>query len=150
MCKTFQVDFKSCCKLRCKVLLSLLWQWQNRLSAIMKTNWLCFCCAEFLILSHELSLAGVFAPTLFSKAYGNLVCDACTNSTGSNSTGNSSGPFICHNCHYDVVGILSNTVLFTVQGLYAFKRVMVFCLFFNRTMAHCSTATWSKKSFLYI
>lgn len=46
-------------------------------------------------------LTGVFAPTLFSKAYGSLVCEACTNSTGGNSTG--SGPFVCHNCHYDLV-----------------------------------------------
>ncbi|KAL0968384.1 hypothetical protein UPYG_G00266170 [Umbra pygmaea] len=45
-----------------------------------------------------ISVGGVFAPTLFSKAYGNLVCDNCTNSTGSNS----SGSFICHNCHYDL------------------------------------------------
>uniref|UniRef100_A0A669EA45 Cation/H+ exchanger protein 2 n=1 Tax=Oreochromis niloticus TaxID=8128 RepID=A0A669EA45_ORENI len=29
-----------------------------------------------------ISIGGVFAPTLFSKAYGNLVCDSCTNSTG--------------------------------------------------------------------
>uniref|UniRef100_A0A7N8Y997 Putative cation exchanger C521.04c n=1 Tax=Mastacembelus armatus TaxID=205130 RepID=A0A7N8Y997_9TELE len=33
-----------------------------------------------------ISVGGVFAPTLFSKAYGNLVCDACTNSIGGNST----------------------------------------------------------------
>ncbi|KAJ8003063.1 hypothetical protein DPEC_G00165460, partial [Dallia pectoralis] len=45
-----------------------------------------------------ISVGGVFAPTLFSKAYGNLVCDNCTDSTGSNT----SGPFICHNCHYDL------------------------------------------------
>ncbi|XP_029379534.1 low affinity vacuolar monovalent cation/H(+) antiporter isoform X1 [Echeneis naucrates] len=51
-----------------------------------------------------ISVGGVFAPTLFSKAYGNLVCDACSNS----STGNSSGPFVCHNCHYD----LNNGTLF--------------------------------------
>ncbi|XP_074533591.1 uncharacterized protein LOC141796402 [Halichoeres trimaculatus] len=51
-----------------------------------------------------ISVGGVFAPTLFSKAYGNLVCDACTNST----PGNSSGPFVCHNCHYD----LNNGTLF--------------------------------------
>lgn len=51
-----------------------------------------------------ISVGGVFAPTLFSKAYGNLVCDACTNSAG----GNSSGPFVCHNCHYD----LNNGTLF--------------------------------------
>ena len=42
--------------------------------------------------------AGVFAPTLFSKAYGNLVCDTCTTSAGCNAT------FTCHNCHYDLVG----------------------------------------------
>uniref|UniRef100_UPI0037E91B24 uncharacterized protein n=1 Tax=Semicossyphus pulcher TaxID=241346 RepID=UPI0037E91B24 len=55
-----------------------------------------------------ISVGGVFAPTLFSKAYGNLVCDACTNSTGGNHTSNSSGPFVCHNCHYD----LNNGTLF--------------------------------------
>ncbi|MEQ2177489.1 hypothetical protein GOODEAATRI_004083, partial [Goodea atripinnis] len=48
------------------------------------------------------SCPGVFAPTLFSKAYGNLVCDACTNTTGGNSTSNGSGLFVCHNCHYDL------------------------------------------------
>ncbi|KAM7414359.1 hypothetical protein PAMA_019261 [Pampus argenteus] len=51
-----------------------------------------------------ISVGGVFAPTLFSKAYGNLVCDACTSSTGRNS----SGPLVCHNCHYD----LNNSTLF--------------------------------------
>uniref|UniRef100_UPI003AAE55FD uncharacterized protein n=1 Tax=Centroberyx gerrardi TaxID=166262 RepID=UPI003AAE55FD len=55
-----------------------------------------------------ISVGGVFAPTLFSKAYGSLVCDACTNSTGANGTSNSSGPFVCHHCHYD----LNNSTLF--------------------------------------
>ncbi|XP_077424438.1 uncharacterized protein LOC144053647 isoform X1 [Vanacampus margaritifer] len=49
-----------------------------------------------------ISVGGVFAPTLFSKAYGNFVCDSCTNSTSTNTTSNSSGPFVCRNCHYDV------------------------------------------------
>ncbi|CAN9499179.1 unnamed protein product [Ophioblennius macclurei] len=49
-----------------------------------------------------ISVGGVFAPTLFSKAYANLVCDACTNTAEGNGTGNSSGPFVCHNCHYDL------------------------------------------------
>ncbi|KAG7253322.1 hypothetical protein CRUP_001175, partial [Coryphaenoides rupestris] len=44
----------------------------------------------------------VFAPTLFSKAYGSLVCDACTYSDGGNTT------FICRSCHYD----LNNYTLF--------------------------------------
>uniref|UniRef100_A0AAY5KTS3 Cation/H+ exchanger protein 2 n=1 Tax=Esox lucius TaxID=8010 RepID=A0AAY5KTS3_ESOLU len=46
-----------------------------------------------------ISVGGVFAPTLFSKAYGNLVCDNCTDSMG----GKTSGPFVCHNCHYDLM-----------------------------------------------
>uniref|UniRef100_A0A672JIE9 Putative cation exchanger C521.04c n=1 Tax=Salarias fasciatus TaxID=181472 RepID=A0A672JIE9_SALFA len=66
-----------------------------------------------------ISVGGVFAPTLFSKAYGNLVCDACTNSTGGNSTSNSSGPFICHNCHYDLVSIHEEQrpLVYTVSAL---------------------------------
>ncbi|KAJ8262248.1 hypothetical protein GJAV_G00164280 [Gymnothorax javanicus] len=44
-----------------------------------------------------ISVGGVFAPTLFSKAYGNMLCEGCTNSTG-----NESGLFICKNCHYDL------------------------------------------------
>uniref|UniRef100_A0A8B9LJZ4 Cation/H+ exchanger protein 2 n=1 Tax=Astyanax mexicanus TaxID=7994 RepID=A0A8B9LJZ4_ASTMX len=46
-----------------------------------------------------ISIGGVFAPTLFSKAYGNLVCENCTNSSGTNS---SNGTFTCKNCHYDL------------------------------------------------
>ncbi|MBN3298346.1 VNX1 protein, partial [Amia calva] len=44
-----------------------------------------------------ISVGGVFAPTLFSKAYGNLVCQNC-----SNTTENATGSFTCHNCHYDL------------------------------------------------
>ncbi|XP_046889222.1 putative cation exchanger C521.04c isoform X5 [Hypomesus transpacificus] len=44
-----------------------------------------------------ISVGGVFAPTLFSKAYGHLLCEGCTNATG-----NTSGPFVCRNCHYDL------------------------------------------------
>ncbi|KAF7661057.1 hypothetical protein LDENG_00269100 [Lucifuga dentata] len=55
-----------------------------------------------------ISVGGVFAPTLFSKAYGNLVCDSCTNSTGGSNKSNSSGQFVCHNCQYD----LNNSTLF--------------------------------------
>lgn len=53
-----------------------------------------------------ISVGGVFAPTMFSKAYGNLVCEGCNSSAG----GNTSGPFVCHNCHYDLNGI--NNTLF--------------------------------------
>uniref|UniRef100_A0A8D3BV67 Cation exchanger C521.04c n=1 Tax=Scophthalmus maximus TaxID=52904 RepID=A0A8D3BV67_SCOMX len=55
-----------------------------------------------------ISVGGVFAPTLFSKAYGNLVCEDCTVSPGQNPLSNSSKPFVCHNCHYD----LNNGTLF--------------------------------------
>lgn len=60
--------------------------------------------------SSQLRLTGVFAPTLFSKAYGSLVCDACTDSTGGNGTG--IGPFVCHNCHYDLVSELRTNLKF--------------------------------------
>ncbi|XP_028254933.1 cation/H+ exchanger protein 1 isoform X2 [Parambassis ranga] len=43
-----------------------------------------------------ISIGGVFAPTLFSKTFGNLVCESCTNIPG-----NGSVPFICKDCHYD-------------------------------------------------
>ncbi|XP_076877803.1 uncharacterized protein cax2 isoform X3 [Brachyhypopomus gauderio] len=46
-----------------------------------------------------ISIGGVFAPTLFSKAYGNLVCQDCSNSSESSG---SSGTFTCRNCHYDI------------------------------------------------
>ncbi|XP_063052090.1 uncharacterized protein cax2 [Engraulis encrasicolus] len=48
-----------------------------------------------------ISIGGVFAPTLFSKAYGSLICEGCT-SMGFNTTTNTTGPFNCHNCHYDL------------------------------------------------
>ncbi|XP_067861299.1 cation/H+ exchanger protein 1 [Heptranchias perlo] len=51
-----------------------------------------------------ISVGGVFAPTLFSKAYGSLVCQGCTNSSQ-----NESGPFECSDCHFSV---LQNNTLF--------------------------------------
>ncbi|XP_032895944.1 low affinity vacuolar monovalent cation/H(+) antiporter-like isoform X1 [Amblyraja radiata] len=44
-----------------------------------------------------ISVGGVFAPTLFSKAYGNLICQDCTNSTQ-----NDSGAFQCNDCHFSM------------------------------------------------
>ncbi|XP_028667299.1 cation/H+ exchanger protein 1 isoform X2 [Erpetoichthys calabaricus] len=44
-----------------------------------------------------ISVGGAFAPTLFSKAYGNIVCQDC-----SNTTENATGPFVCRDCHYDL------------------------------------------------
>ncbi|KAM4712314.1 cation/H+ exchanger protein 1 isoform 2-T2 [Anableps anableps] len=43
-----------------------------------------------------ISIGGVFAPTLFSKTFGNLVCESC-----SNTPGNATVPFICRDCYYD-------------------------------------------------
>ncbi|OWK50971.1 Low affinity vacuolar monovalent cation/H(+) antiporter [Lonchura striata] len=45
-----------------------------------------------------LSVGGVFAPTLFSKVYGKLVCGECHNVTQ-----NPLGHYLCHNCHFDLV-----------------------------------------------
>ncbi|KAM9328399.1 cation/H+ exchanger protein 1 [Pholidichthys leucotaenia] len=59
-----------------------------------------------------ISIGGVFAPTLFSKTFGNLVCERC-----SNVTGNASGPFICRGCHYDMVGIFFQPLMYTISIL---------------------------------
>ncbi|NXP79444.1 VNX1 protein, partial [Ramphastos sulfuratus] len=45
-----------------------------------------------------LSVGGVFAPTLFSKVYGKLVCGECHNITQ-----NPLGHYLCHNCHFDLM-----------------------------------------------
>ncbi|NXX86366.1 VNX1 protein, partial [Urocolius indicus] len=45
-----------------------------------------------------LSVGGVFAPTLFSKVYGKLVCGECHNVTR-----NPLGHYLCHNCHFDLM-----------------------------------------------
>uniref|UniRef100_A0A673K2P6 Low affinity vacuolar monovalent cation/H(+) antiporter-like n=1 Tax=Sinocyclocheilus rhinocerous TaxID=307959 RepID=A0A673K2P6_9TELE len=44
-----------------------------------------------------ISVGGVFTPTLFSKAYGNFICEGCNISLS-----NTTKPFICNNCHYDL------------------------------------------------
>ncbi|KAM9771755.1 cation/H+ exchanger protein 1 [Syngnathus typhle] len=43
-----------------------------------------------------ISVGGVFAPTLFCKTFGSLVCEGCYNISG-----NASVPFVCKDCHYD-------------------------------------------------
>ncbi|NXM06065.1 VNX1 protein, partial [Tyrannus savana] len=45
-----------------------------------------------------LSVGGVFAPTLFSKVYGKLVCGECHNVTQ-----NPLGHYLCHSCHFDLM-----------------------------------------------
>nr|XP_056703118.1 uncharacterized protein LOC130475376 [Euleptes europaea] len=46
-----------------------------------------------------LSVGGVFAPTLFSKVYGRLVCGECQNVTQA-----PVGHYICQDCHFDSMG----------------------------------------------
>lgn len=48
---------------------------------------------------------GVFAPTLFSKVYGKLVCGECHNVTQ-----NPLGHYLCHNCHFDLVSRAEDTL----------------------------------------
>ncbi|XP_062457314.1 uncharacterized protein LOC134154651 [Rhea pennata] len=45
-----------------------------------------------------LSVGGVFAPMLFSKVYGRLVCGECHNITQ-----NALGHYLCKSCHFDLV-----------------------------------------------
>ncbi|KAM9312594.1 uncharacterized protein PAF06_010541 [Gastrophryne carolinensis] len=54
-----------------------------------------------------ISVGGVFAPTLFSKVYGKMICGACVN-FGQNGT----DQFICQNCHTEFLG-QNNTVLYS-------------------------------------
>ncbi|XP_056157617.1 cation/H+ exchanger protein 1 [Lampris incognitus] len=59
-----------------------------------------------------ISIGGVFAPTLFSKTYGSLVCEGCTNTQGNTST-----PFICKDCHYDTIETKQQLVLSHIEPL---------------------------------
>lgn len=126
--------------------------WSHTFNTNVKAN----VCADFTKIITKifctgltvwLSPAGVFAPTLFSKAYGHLVCDACTDSSG-NSTSNSSGPFVCRNCHYDLVSvdIQKERKIQTIYGIVS--CVMQYYFFSNSKMVHCSTTTLSKIFFL--
>uniref|UniRef100_A0A670JD57 Cation/H+ exchanger protein 1 n=1 Tax=Podarcis muralis TaxID=64176 RepID=A0A670JD57_PODMU len=45
-----------------------------------------------------LSVGGVFAPTLFSKVYGRLVCGECQNVTQE-----PPGHYVCQSCHFDLM-----------------------------------------------
>ncbi|XP_072003605.1 uncharacterized protein [Engystomops pustulosus] len=46
-----------------------------------------------------ISVGGVFAPTLFSKVYGKMICGECLN-FGQNGT----DKYICQNCHTELIG----------------------------------------------
>ncbi|XP_039996814.1 cation/H+ exchanger protein 1 isoform X2 [Xiphias gladius] len=59
-----------------------------------------------------ISIGGVFAPTLFSKTFGNLVCESC-----SNIPGNASVPFICKDCHYDTSQTDPHLILTHIEPL---------------------------------
>ncbi|XP_035477452.2 cation/H+ exchanger protein 1 isoform X2 [Scophthalmus maximus] len=59
-----------------------------------------------------ISIGGVFAPTLFSKTFGNLVCDTCTNVPS-----NSSVPFTCKDCHYDTSQTDPHLILSHIEPL---------------------------------
>ncbi|CAK6961390.1 cation/H+ exchanger protein 1 [Scomber scombrus] len=59
-----------------------------------------------------ISIGGVFAPTLFSKTFGNLVCESCTNIPG-----NTSVPFICKDCHYDTSQTDPHLILSHIEAL---------------------------------
>ncbi|XP_040031288.2 cation/H+ exchanger protein 1 isoform X1 [Gasterosteus aculeatus] len=59
-----------------------------------------------------ISVGGVFAPTIFSKAFGNLVCESCTNIPG-----NGSVPFVCKDCHYDTSQAVPQLVLSHIEPL---------------------------------
>ncbi|KAM7378247.1 hypothetical protein PAMA_013237 [Pampus argenteus] len=59
-----------------------------------------------------ISIGGVFAPTLFSKTFGNLMCESCTNIPG-----NTSAPFVCKDCHYDTSHSDPHLILSHIEAL---------------------------------
>ncbi|XP_051910968.1 cation/H+ exchanger protein 1 [Hippocampus zosterae] len=59
-----------------------------------------------------ISVGGVFAPTLFSKTFGSLTCESC-----SNIPGNASVPFVCKDCHYDTSKTDSQLVMMHIEPL---------------------------------
>ncbi|XP_029020113.1 cation/H+ exchanger protein 1 [Betta splendens] len=59
-----------------------------------------------------ISIGGVFAPTLFSKTFGNFVCESCTNVSD-----NGTVPFICRGCHYDMSQSDPHLVLSHIEPL---------------------------------
>ncbi|CAF97227.1 unnamed protein product [Tetraodon nigroviridis] len=52
----------------------------------------------------------VFAPTLFSKTFGDMVCDSC-----SGVPGNATVPFTCKDCHYDTSQTVPHLVLSQIE-----------------------------------
>lgn len=116
-----------------------LFFYQN--SLVAKDSGFLFC----QISGGHLYLTGVFAPTLFSKAYGNLVCDACTSATGGNGTSNASGPFVCQNCHYDLVTRFRRSdCLNMFIYIYSCGSKLLFLSCFHRKMELCSATTSSE------
>ncbi|XP_026217343.1 cation/H+ exchanger protein 1 isoform X2 [Anabas testudineus] len=59
-----------------------------------------------------ISIGGVFAPTLFSKTFGNLMCENCTNVSG-----NATVPFVCKGCHYDMTQTDPHLILSHIEPL---------------------------------
>uniref|UniRef100_A0A8C7JK27 Cation/H+ exchanger protein 1 n=1 Tax=Oncorhynchus kisutch TaxID=8019 RepID=A0A8C7JK27_ONCKI len=79
-----------------------------------------------------ISVGGVFAPTLFSKAYGSLVCAGC-----SSSQANTSGPFTCMDCHYDMVStyISCSPLVYTISVLLP-SAYLIGLIFTLKTHSH--------------
>uniref|UniRef100_A0A8D0AU58 Cation/H+ exchanger protein 1 n=1 Tax=Sander lucioperca TaxID=283035 RepID=A0A8D0AU58_SANLU len=78
-----------------------------------------------------ISVGGVFAPTLFSKTFGNLMCESCTNIPG-----NASLAFVCKNCHYDTVEIMfSRPLVYTISVLLP-SAYLIGLIFTLKTHSH--------------
>uniref|UniRef100_A0A674DD68 Cation/H+ exchanger protein 1 n=1 Tax=Salmo trutta TaxID=8032 RepID=A0A674DD68_SALTR len=78
-----------------------------------------------------ISVGGVFAPTLFSKAYGSLVCAGC-----SSSPANTSGPFTCLlRCSYLLYGLFSRPLVYTISVLLP-SAYLIGLIFTLKTHSH--------------
>ncbi|XP_077354817.1 cation/H+ exchanger protein 1 isoform X2 [Festucalex cinctus] len=58
-----------------------------------------------------ISIGGVFAPTVFSKTFGSLVCEGCSVPS------NASVPLVCKDCHYDMSKMDPQLIMMHVEPL---------------------------------
>ncbi|XP_012944323.1 putative cation exchanger C521.04c [Aplysia californica] len=61
------------------------------------------------------AIIGVFAPTIFSKIYGNLECDRCEQHTPYNSSVTNATGFLCSGCKTVVEGLDHSTSLYSAH-----------------------------------
>ncbi|CAD5120369.1 DgyrCDS8942 [Dimorphilus gyrociliatus] len=82
------------------------------------------------------SVAGVFAPTIFSKAYGTLRCEHCVNSNRTLGNDSKSWPLSCSECGYSIFGLNGNNQFYydhVAPLVYSCALILPFAYFVGLT-----------------